>query len=256
VPDYPFALDKKVALVTGSGRGLGLEIALGLAAAGARVILNGRDQSRLDTARERFRAAGLDADIAVFDVADTDQATGLIDAAAETDAPIDILVNNVGQRDRRGFPDITAADLSRMLEVNLVAPYALAQSAATNLIRLGRPGRIINISSIGGRLAGPTDTAYPIVKAGLESMTRALAASLGPHQITVNAVAPGNFATETNSELVANDWYREYLQVRTSLGRWGRPEEIAGAAVYLASDAASYVTGQTIVVDGGLTAHL
>ena len=189
-------------------------------------------------------------------MADTDQTTRVIGTAAEVGAPIDILVNNVGQRDRRGFAEITAADLTRLLEVDLVAPYALAQSVANQLIRLGRPGRIINISSIGGRLAGPGDTAYPIAKAGLESMTRSLAASLGPRQITVNAVAPGNFATETNQALVDNADYGQYLQLRTALGRWGRPEEIAGAAVFLASDAASYVTGQTIIVDGGLTAHL
>jgi gluconate 5-dehydrogenase len=254
--DHPFALDNKVALVTGSGRGLGLEIALALAAAGAHVIVNGRDRDRLETALDRFRAAGLDADLAVFDVTDTEQATQVIDAAADAGAPIDILVNNVGQRDRRGFTDITAADLTRLLQVDLVAPFALTQAVANHLIRLGHPGRIISISSIGGRLAGPGDTAYPIVKAGLESMTRSLAASVGSHQITVNAIAPGNFATETNQELVDSPWYGEYLQVRTSLGRWGRPEEIAGAAVFLASDAASYLTGQTITVDGGLTAHL
>ena len=251
-----FSLEGRNALVTGSSRGLGLEIAKGLAAAGARVILNGRDRARLEQALDRLRDGGLDAELAVFDVADSDRAAGVIDRAAEGGSPIDILVNNVGQRDRRAFPDITAADLTRLLAVDLVAPYALAQAVANQLIRLDRPGRIINISSIGARLASPSDAAYPIAKAGLESMTRALAAALGPHQITVNSIAPGHFATETNEALVANTDLGQWLARRTSLGRWGRPEEIAGAAVFLASEAASYVTGQTIVVDGGLTAHV
>jgi gluconate 5-dehydrogenase len=251
-----FSLEGRNALVTGSSRGLGLEIAKGLAAAGARVILNGRDRARLEQALDRLRDGGLDADLAVFDVADSDRAAGVIDRAVEVGAPIDILVNNVGQRDRRTFADITAADLTRLLAVDLVAPYALARAVANQLIRLDRPGRIINISSIGARLASPFDAAYPIAKAGLESMTRALAAALGPHQITVNSIAPGHFATETNETLVANADLGQWLARRTSLGRWGRPEEIAGAAVFLASEAASYVTGQTIVVDGGLTAHV
>ena len=254
--DHPFALDGKVALVTGSNQGLGLEVALGFAAAGARVILNGRDEARLEKARERFRSAGLDAGLAVFDVTDTDKAAGVIDAAAQAGAPVDILVNNVGRRDRRPYTEIGPALFAELLQVNLVAPYALSRLVADQLISLGRPGRIINISSIGGTLAGPADATYPAAKAGLEGMTRAFAAALGPHAITVNTLAPGNFATETNRELVENEQYRGYLQLRASIGRWGRPEEITGAAVFLASDAASYLTGQTITVDGGLTKHL
>jgi gluconate 5-dehydrogenase len=140
-----------------------------------------------------------------------------------------------------------------MLYVHVVSAYALSRCVAQQLVTRNAPGRIINVSSVIGQVGRRGDIAYAIAKAGVGGMARALAADLGPHDITVNAVAPGTFATEVNAHLTADPNWTEWLGTRTSLGRWGRPEEIAGAVVFLAGDTASLVTGQTLAVDGGLT---
>lgn len=247
-----FSLTGRTALVTGSVRGLGLAMARGLAEAGAKVILNGRDPATLDKAVAGLCEAGLDAVAAPFDVTDREAAREAVTGLGD----IDVLVNNVGQRDRRGVAEMSPDELSHMLDGHLTSAYALSRTFAQGLAARRVPGRIINVSSVIGQLGRTGDVAYATAKAGLDGLTRALAADLGPSGTTVNSVAPGAFATEVNARLAEDPEWTRWLNTRTALGRWGRPEEITGIVVFLASDAASFVTGQTIAVDGGMTTKL
>jgi len=229
-----FSLTGKVALITGSAR----------------------DPAAVADSAGVIRAAGGSVDELPFDVGVPEAVAAAFAQIDRVAGSLDILVNNVGIRDRRGIFEFDLSDVRQMLEVNLVAPFAIAREAAQRMIVGQRGGRIINVTSLVGTLAGPRDAAYASAKGGLAALTRALAAELGPHAITVNGIAPGFFATERNAEVVANDGFTRVLTRRASLGRWGRPEEIGGVAVFLASDAASYVTGEIIAVDGGYGVHL
>lgn len=259
----PFRLDGRVALVTGGARGLGLSMAHALAQAGATVWINGRDGPAAQAAAlavAQNLPRGSPAPQALpFDIADETARAQALAHIEATHGALHILVNNVGQRDRRPLQAISPADILRLLDTNLVAPLLLARDAARlmpdgiQIPALG--GRIINITSIAGPISRAGDAAYTVAKGGLDAATRALAAEFGPRGITVNAVAPGYFATEANAAMTADPDVADWLARRTSLGRWGQPQEISGAVVFLASGAASYITGQTLAVDGGYLAH-
>lgn len=246
-----FDLTGRVALVTGATRGLGRAMAAGLIGHGARVWLAGRDADALALAAAEL---GPQAVACPLDVADLPAATAALDRLLQAEGRLDVLINNVGQRHRAPLDDLPADALRGLMEVNLVSAWHLCREAARPMQRQGS-GSIVNVTSIAGPIARSGDAAYTTTKGALEAMTRALAAELGPRGVRVNAIAPGFFATDANAGMVADPGIADWLSRRSSLGRWGRPDEVAGAAVFLASDAASYVTGHTLAVDGGYLAH-
>jgi gluconate 5-dehydrogenase len=253
-PAHPFSLAGQVALVTGAARGLGFEVAKAMALAGARVVLNGRQVDALSEAVEAIRASGGEAEASAFDVADTEAVEQAVARIVQDHGRLDVLVNNVGQRDRRELFAFSLDEVRALLEIDLIAPFHLSRVAAQPMIRQ-RCGRILNVTSIAGPIARSGDAPYTTAKGGLEALTRALAAELGVHGVTANAVAPGFFATAANAQMAADDGVRRWLEQRTSLQRWGEPHEFAGAVVFLASPAAAYITGQVLAVDGGYLAH-
>ena len=251
----PFDLSGKIALVTGAYRGLGFAIAQGLARAGATVVLNGRKPDALALAAKKLTDAGLKATTSVFDVTDGAGVRAAVAAVEALHGRLDILVNNAGIQRRNPLVDFTQQDWDDIIATNLTAPYLVSQAALPGMIAR-RSGKIIHIASLMSELARPTVVPYTAAKGGVRQLTRGMAVELAPHNIQVNAIAPGYFATEMNRALIDNPEFNAWVCKRTPAGRWGQPDEIAGLAVFLASPAANYMTGQMLVMDGGMSVAL
>ncbi|TPW32998.1 SDR family oxidoreductase [Martelella alba] len=245
-----FSLSGRIALVTGARQGLGFEISRSFAEAGAHVIITGRNEAGLAAACDDIRSTGGKISYSAFDLADGEARRAALADILETHGQIDILVNNVGARDRRSIGAFSDDEITAFMATDLIGAIALSRDAATVMKAKGH-GRLIFISSITAHNALPGDNLYPAAKAGLEGLARALAVEYGPVGITSNIIAPGMFATQTNAHLADDPDMLAFAQSRVPVQRWGRPEEIAGAALLLASDAGSFINGATITVDGG-----
>jgi gluconate 5-dehydrogenase len=254
MPDT-FSLAGRVALVTGAYRGLGFAIARGLARAGAAVVLNGRKADALTAAARTLADEGLPVGTSVFDVTDSAAVRASIAAIAAQHHGVDILVNNAGIQRRHPMVDFPESEWDEIIATNLTAPFLVSQAVLPGMIERRR-GKIIHIASLMSELGRPTVVPYTAAKGGVRQLTRGMAVELAPHNVQVNAIAPGYFATEMNRALLDNAEFDAWVKKRTPAGRWGQPEEIAGLAVFLASSAADYMTGQMLVMDGGMSVAL
>ena len=250
-----FSLAGRVALVTGARRGLGFEIARALAGSGAHVVIAGRDDGALAASEEQLVSDGLSCSRLAFDMLDYAATAAAIADIASRHGRLDILVNAAADRNRKPLLDLADEEIEHLVRADLTASIVLCREAARVMKPAGF-GRLINLTSIAGHLALPNDTVYAAAKHGLTGFVRGLAVALGPFGITSNAIAPGGFATEANAAAKADPVLGPRFEQRTALGRWGEPDEIAGAAVFLASEAASYVTGHILFVDGGHTSTM
>ena len=250
-----FDLSGRRALITGSTRGIGLALAGGLGRAGASIVLNGRDVAALDAAVTSLADQDIAATAKTFDVTDSTSVATAVDAIEAEQGPIDILVNNAGMQHRRALEDFPEEAWHRLMRTNLDSAFFVGQAVARHMIRRKR-GAIINIGSVQSELGRPGIAPYAASKGGLKMLTKGMAIDWGKHGIRVNGLNPGYFKTELNAALVKDAAFSDWLTKRTPLGRWGEVEELVGAAVFLASDAASFVTGHILFVDGGVTSQL
>jgi glucose 1-dehydrogenase len=246
----------KVALVTGSSRGIGRAIAVRFAREGADVVVNYyRNEKAAREVAAEVESHGRRSIILQADVAKVSEIQAMFDKAAADFGGIDILVNNAGIEKKAPFWEVSEADYDQVVDVNLKGTFFASQALVSHLRQTNRPGRIINISSVHEDLPFPGFAAYCVSKGGIRMLTRNLAVELGPLGIAVNAIAPGAIATPMNTELLNDPTKLNALLSQIPLGRIGKPEDVASLAVFLASDEASYVTGATYFVDGGLTWH-
>lgn len=250
-----FRLDGRLALVTGSSAGIGLALARGLAQAGAAIVLNGRDATRLAATAQQLRHEGLQVHERAFDVCDAAAVQAAVEDIESSIGPIDILVNNAGIQRRAPFQDFAAADWDELMRTNLDSVFTVGQAVAKRMVPRKR-GRIINICSVQSELGRPGIAPYTASKGAVKMLTKGMAIDLGPHGINVNGIGPGYFKTELNARLVADETFSQWLINRTPSRRWGDVEDLAPAAVFLASDASCFVNGHILYVDGGVTATL
>ncbi|WP_024846015.1 SDR family NAD(P)-dependent oxidoreductase (plasmid) [Paracoccus sp. TD-10] len=248
-----FSLEGRTALVTGAGRGIGLAFAQALAKAGAHVVVNDLRPDMAEEACDAIENAGGKASPAVFSVTDFAGLDAAVDGIVARTGRLDILMNNAGILIRAPIEDHEMPDFARVIDINLNAVYAMARACARPMKAQGR-GRIINTGSVMSISSRPGVISYVAAKHGVLGLTRGLAAELGPHNITVNSIGPGYILTEMNRHVLGTP-FEKTVTDRTPMARWAAPEELGGTAVFLASDAASFVTGQLLMVDGGMTSN-
>ena len=246
-------LQNKVAIVTGAATGIGKAIATTMAAEGASVVIDYvGDPALANAAVQAIQTAGGKVQAFPADVSNPDQVNQLIQKAIDTFGRLDILVNNAGLEYKHPFPEFPLEHWNKIIAVDLTGPFLCAQAAAKAMIRQGSGGRIINISSIHEDLPMPTNAPYCAAKGGLRMLMRTIAVELAPHKITVNNIAPGAIFTPIDADVEADPKLEATLMAEIPLGRWGKPEEVAALAVFLASDSAAYCTGGTFFIDGGM----
>lgn len=237
--------------MTGSSQGIGFALARGLGAHGAHVIVNGRDRLKAEDARDRLAGEGIEADISLFDVTDAAAVNAAVDDI-ESRWPVDILINNAGMQFRTPLEDYPDEKWDLLLKTNVTSAYLVGKAIGRRMIERRR-GRIINVASVQSELARAGIAPYTATKGAIRNLTRGMATDWARHDVQVNAIAPGYFRTPLNQALVDDPAFCDWLESRTPAGRWGNVDELAGAAVFLASDAASFVNGHTLYVDGGMT---
>ncbi len=243
------------ALITGSSTGIGFALARALGQAGANLVLNGRDAAKLQAAVEQLRLEGLHAEAAVFDVTDSSAVQHAVDTIEATHGVIDILVNNAGMQIRNPLHEFIEADWHQLMKTNLDSVFFVSKAVANKMIPR-KQGKIINICSVQSELGRPGIAPYTASKGAIKMLTKGMAIDWGPHGINVNGLGPGYFKTELTAKLVADENFTQWLTGRTPSRRWGNVEELAGAAVFLSSDASRFVNGHILYVDGGITASL
>ncbi len=251
-----FDLSGKRALITGSSQGIGFTLAGGLADAGATVVINGRDEGKVANAVKMLgeQSPG-HFEASAFDVTDHGQVAQSVAKIEKEFGQIDILINNAGMQHRTPLEDFDPAVFNQMLQTNVASVFNVGQAVAKHMIGRGQ-GKIINIASVQTALARPGIAPYTCTKGAVANLTKGMATDWAPHGLQVNAIAPGYFDTPLNAALVADNDFSQWLQKRTPAGRWGQLPELIGAGVFLSSDAASFINGHTLYVDGGITACL
>ncbi|NWA59945.1 SDR family oxidoreductase [Pantoea sp. B9002] len=251
-----FNLSGKTALITGSTRGLGFAYAQGLAQAGAKVLLNGTRQEHMDTALEQLQQRGFDARGFLFNVADEAAIEAVFQQLDEENIHVDIVINNAGIQFRKPMLELALSDWQRVLDVNLTSAFLVSRAAAKRMVERQRGGKIINIGSLTSEAARPTVAPYTAAKGGIKLLTKSMAAEWAPFNIQTNGIGPGYILTDMNEALVKNEEFNKWVCSSNPSGRWGKPDELVGTAIYLASSASDYVNGQMIYVDGGWLATL
>ncbi len=251
-----FSLEGRTALITGSSRGLGEGIASGFAAAGARVVLNGTDATRVRESAQALRALGHTVFEAPFDVCNESAVVSAFETLDREGVEVDILVNNAGIQFRKPMVELALADWQRVIDVNLTSAFLVGREAARRMIARQRGGKIVNIASLTSEGARATVAPYTAAKGGIKMLTRAMTAEWAIHGIQANAIGPGYMATEMNTALMNDPKFDAWVKDRTPAQRWGKPDELVGAAIFLASRASNFVNGQVVYVDGGFLAVL